>query len=93
MRVLERGRNQKGWAEEYFCTGKGNGLGGCRAKLLVEQGDLFVTSSSDYGGGTDYFTTFKCSECGILTDVEDCPIRTASLPTKATWLESRNLEQ
>lgn len=73
MRVLKKGRPQKGWSSEFSCTGKGNGGGGCGARLLVSQYDLYETRSTDYGGGTDYYTTFSCPECGVETDV-DVPV-------------------
>lgn len=73
MRVLKKGRPQKGWATEAKCTGGGNGNGGCGALLLVEEGDLFETSSGHYDGSTDYYTTFKCPECGVLTDIKNVP--------------------
>jgi hypothetical protein len=62
MKVLKKGRPQKGWAIEKECTGKGNGDGGCKAKLLVEEGDVYVTASSHYDGSTDYYFTFRCPE-------------------------------
>ena len=68
MKVIKKGRKQKGWAKEFRCTGNGNGDGGCEAILLVEEGDLFQTSSSALGE-IEYYTTFKCSECGVNTDV------------------------
>lgn len=70
MKVIKAGREQKGWAKQIICTGSGNGDGGCRAILLVEEGDLFHTHRSDYGGDTDTFTTFKCIACGVNTDVK-----------------------
>lgn len=76
MKVIQKGRRQKGWAAEIACTGSGNGGGGCGALLLVEEADLFRTSHTDYGGDTDHFTTFACPECGVLTDV-DAPDRVA----------------
>lgn len=83
MKVLKPGRKQKGWAKEFQCSGAGNGLGGCQAVLLVEQGDVFQTSKSLMGRDTDYFQTFKCCECGVLTDIQE------SLPftitTKEEW--------
>jgi len=57
MKVLEKGR---GWSLKQVCTGKGNGNGGCGAKLLIERGDIYVTHSYDYGGGHERFFTFKC---------------------------------
>lgn len=35
MKVLEKGREQRGWSKECRCTGNGNGGGGCNALLLV----------------------------------------------------------
>jgi hypothetical protein len=68
MKVLKPGRKQKGWSIETTCTGSGNDGGGCGAKLLVEQGDLFKTTSQARDETTTY-VTFKCSECGVLTDL------------------------
>lgn len=70
MKVLKKGRPQKGWAKEYTCTGYGNGGGGCGAQLLVEQHDVFVTHSSAMGE-SEYHNTFRCVECGVLTDIKD----------------------
>jgi hypothetical protein len=84
MKILKKGRGQKGWTKEFTCTGKGNGGGGCGAVLLVELGDLFQTSSSDYGGDTDYYVTFKCCQCGVKTDIPDSvsPKRAIELPLR-----------
>lgn len=71
MKVIKKGRFQKGWSKKYSCTGRGNGDGGCGAKLLVEADDLFQTSSSHYDGSNEYYVTFKCPECGVLTDIPD----------------------
>jgi hypothetical protein len=86
MKVIKPGSGQKGWSSEATCTGAGNGNGGCGAVLLVEQPDLFCTSSS-CRDETDYFTTFKCSECGVLTDIKT-PINPRSLPSYAEWKKS-----
>lgn len=82
MKVLEKGRPQKGWATEARCTGQGNGNGGCGAKLLVEQADVFQTSSSARDE-TDYFATFECPECGVRTDLNNYPGRIADLPRRS----------
>ena len=73
MKVLEKGRPQKGWSVTAKCTGNGNGGGGCGAKLLVEQGDIYKTSSS-IRDETDYFATFQCPECFVLTDLPDSKV-------------------
>ena len=72
MRVIIKGRQQTGWAKECACTGSGNGEGGCGAALLVEEGDLYETTSHARDETTRY-VTFKCSECGVQTDVKDVP--------------------
>jgi hypothetical protein len=88
MRVIKRGSGQTGWAKEKKCTGKGNGDGGCGAVLLVEEGDLFVTESHCHIETTRYIT-FKCAECGILTDFDndhEVPDRLwRNLPMRKDW--------
>ena len=69
MKVIKKGRPQKGWAKEFICTGAGNNGGGCGAKLLVEHSDLYITGSHHYDGSSDYYTTFTCPECGVMTDI------------------------
>jgi len=73
MKVIEKGRPQKGWAKEFSCTGVGNGKGGCEAKLLVEQDDVFRTDSYHYDGSHETYNTFKCPDCGVLTDIKYVP--------------------
>lgn len=68
MRVLKHGRKQHGWAKELQCTGAGNEGGGCGALLLVEQDDLFQTTRN-CRDETESFATFRCPECGVLTDL------------------------
>ena len=63
MKVIKKGREQKGWAKEFECTGEGNQGGGCGAILLVEQADVVA---SVFASGR---TTFRCSECGVETDI------------------------
>jgi hypothetical protein len=73
MKVLEKGREQQGWSAELTCTGANNGGGGCGAKLLVEQGDLFLSHSEadDMQDDEDAWITFACMACGVWTDLED----------------------
>ncbi len=68
MKVLKKGRPQKGWSKTLTCTGKGNKGGGCGANLLVEQDDIFRTFSHCRDETTTYYT-FKCPDCGVLTDI------------------------
>lgn len=85
MKVIEKGTGQKGWSIEATCTGAGNRGGGCNAKLLVEQGDLFATTST-CRDETNHYVTFECVECGVWTDLPDSkqpPYNiTATLPNK-----------
>jgi hypothetical protein len=74
MKIIKPGREQKGWAREEDRTGHGNDGGGCGARLLVEEADLFVTSRGGYGDDSpDLFLTFKCAACGVATDVKRPP--------------------
>lgn len=72
MKVLEKG-NPNGWEIERTCTGDGNGAGGCGAKLLVAEADIYLTKAH-HMGETDYYYTFKCPECGVETDVAECAV-------------------
>ncbi len=69
MKVIRKGRKQRGWSKEYTCTGAGNGLGGCGAVLLVEEGDLYHTYRHSWDGPSDTFTTFRCCQCRVETDI------------------------
>lgn len=73
MKVLKRGRDQKGWAIEAACTGEGYGNGGCGAKLLVEEEDLHWHEYGDGEGGMTNCIAFKCVECGVWTEIKDVP--------------------
>lgn len=71
MKVIKKGREQKGWAKEFTCTGGGNDGGGCGAVLLVEQADVFKTYRNSYDGSSDTFATFECCSCRVLTDINE----------------------
>ena len=85
MKILRKGRPQTGWAKEYTCTGAGNGDGGCGAVLLVEIGDVFETQRNCMHE-TVYFTTFRCPECQVLTDI-NVPghVRDAAKKQRGLW--------
>lgn len=68
MKVLIKKIKPK-WSMEVRCTGAGNGLTGCGAKLEVEEDDLYITESEHYWGETDYFYTFRCPLCNEETDI------------------------
>lgn len=103
MKTLVPGRPQKGMTFEAECTGYGNGGGGCGAKLEVEQGDLFKWESHTRDETTHYIT-FRCHDCGVLTDVWDSDSRRSlgvsveftysllqSLPSKNSWFKAHSL--
>jgi non-canonical (house-cleaning) NTP pyrophosphatase len=91
MKILKPGREQNGYAVELKCTGKGNGGGGCGAELLVEKDDLFRTERSCMGKEIDYYTTFQCPSCKVLTDIQNPfpPFNSQDLPHFSTW-EKKN---
>lgn len=68
MKVLNPGKYAV-WTLERVCTGDGNGEGGCGAKLLIEEGDLYHTYSSHYDGSSETYITFRCCNCKCPTDV------------------------
>lgn len=73
MKVLKKGRPQLPWSCKVKCTGKGNGGGGCGAKLLVEQADLYETRCTDLMGEYESFVTIQCPCCGKETDLKNVP--------------------
>ena len=86
MKVIKPGREQKGWSQEFTCTGNGNGGGGCGAVLLIEEDDLYYTENS-FMGETNRYTTFKCCACGVETDLstKDTPRLNKAIPSKEQW--------
>lgn len=89
MKILTPGK-AKSWSRKMTCTGSGNGFGGCGAKLLVEAADVFLTSRQSYGDERpDYFHTFECAQCKVLTDFpEHTPLK--DLPSYKTWQDRKN---
>lgn len=87
MKVIKKGRKQKGWSKRFKCTGRGNGRGGCGAMLLVEEGDLYRTYSSHYDGSHEVYITFSCPCCGVETDVE------ADIPSRIHILERKPIDK
>lgn len=68
METLKPGRGKRGWSTTAECSGKGNGSDGCGATLRVDQEDLFTT---EVPHDARQYVTFKCHECGALTDLGD----------------------
>ena len=89
MKVITPGRPQVGWSIETNCSGKGNGGGGCNARLLVEQPDLYRTSRQSYGDShPEYFSTFQCPECSVETDIPNEPSHVmAAMLTKTEYFK------
>jgi hypothetical protein len=73
MKVIKKGRPQRGWAKQITCTGKGHGRGGCGAVLLIEESDLFYGERWIMGREHDDWVYFVCSECGVSSDVNGYP--------------------
>ena len=86
MKTLLPGRKQTGWSTETTCTGHGNGGGGCGAKLLDEQDDLYITRSYARDE-VETFATFTCHECGVQTDLKTMP--PVQIQSKETWQSRR----
>jgi hypothetical protein len=72
MKVIKKGRPQKGWAAQFTCTGESDTGGGCGAVLLVEQDDIytFMTGGSYCENADETNYAFTCSECGVETVVK-----------------------
>jgi hypothetical protein len=93
MKLLKKGRDENGWSVEASCSGEGNEGGGCGALLLVEQADLFRTSSSARDE-TTYYTTFRCPECHVMTDIKDVPRHvTSNMKTKHEWFQHTGIRE
>ncbi len=91
MKVLKKGRPQAGWSKEFKCSGSGNGGGGCGAKLLVSEFDLYYTHSHHYDGSSESYVTFCCSECSVETDVSaSCVHRVSGTRPSAVARKARH---
>ena len=88
MKIIKKGRKQKGWAKKYKCTGNGNDEGGCGAILLVEECDLFQTYRSSMGRDEDWYVTFECLQCGVKTDITDSKFNGRELHPYKSWKTS-----
>lgn len=81
MKVINPGFTRE-WSDEALCTGSGNGLEGCQARLLVEPHDLFRLQE----GCTT--ATFECPECSAHTNIPEYPEHLVRiLPTMAEYKE------
>ena len=73
MKIVEKKelKEKTKWNIGWKCTGNGNGGGGCMSKLLVNEDDIFITSSEHYWGEEDFYFTFVCPVCGEKTDIPE----------------------
>jgi len=65
--------NRKGWSRLAVCTGRGFGRRGCWSLLRVYDTDFYQYSVTDYGGDSELYTAFVCTNCGIETNVRWLP--------------------
>lgn len=86
MKVIHTG-DLHTWVAEAECSGRGNGGGGCWARLLVEAQDVFGTCVQNHGE-TRHFISFRCCLCGTHTDLPrtQYPPATVEVPPLAEWL-------
>lgn len=85
MKVLKKGTKAE-WPKRLACSGAGNGGGGCGAELLVELDDLGHTTRCCIGESEEYFASFRCPDCGALTDVGGYPGPARELPKmRGNW--------
>lgn len=91
MEVIKKG---KPWSKKVKCTGAGNGECGCGASLRVEKDDLFHTWRGYIDYSEDWFITFRCSECGVLTDIPDgaTPFNASDLPHYTEWCKAHGIK-
>lgn len=84
VKVIKKGRPQRGWAKQITCTGKGHGRGGCGAVLMVEESDLrrSVDARGRRETDEDVIVYFVCSECGVKSQVKNYPGDTWKLPSE-----------
>ena len=89
MKIIKKGRPQKGWSKLAICTGKGNGWGGCWSILRISREDLYSTCRYSAGEIDQYCTTFSCPNCGVETDVRVPGQIDAFLPERKNWFKAR----
>ena len=84
MKILEPGEpTKRPWSRVIVCTGRGNGFGGCGAKLLIEEGDLFFTTLSDETA--TQCDTICCHQCSRLTDLGNLPFTVTRHAGQHEW--------
>ena len=89
MRVIEPPKHL-----ELPCTGFGNGMGGCYARLEIQRDDLryWKGCNAETWGGSDPAVMFKCPVCKAVTDVpnKDWPQQLNTLtPATTAWINER----
>lgn len=94
MKILKAGGTKKVWTKKVTCTGAGNGnSGGCGAKLLVAEGDLYSTYRSDlHGNNLRTYITFTCPCCQTKTDI-NAPCSVKVFSSEDEYLRSKENEE
>ena len=64
MKILQKGYLDH-WEIERVCTA----YGGCGARLLVDEEDIYIKYGPDYMGADDYLYTFRCPWCGTENNI------------------------
>lgn len=82
MKILKDGEQKKPWTKEVDCKN-------CKAKLLLEEGDLYYTRSFDKIGDGELFTSYTCVYCDNENDIKlGNKEKTKIFYDKNTWNES-----
>ena len=61
MKVLDQGKK---WKKEIICPD-------CRAKLLIDENDLFASYDYDYSGGCDLYYGIRCIICDNIIEIKE----------------------
>ena len=70
MKILDPECGPERWKTIIYCTGRGNGGGGCGTCLEIREEDIYNTFSYDYLGDRDTYYTVCCPVCGKETDID-----------------------
>jgi rRNA maturation protein Nop10 len=91
MIVLKKGKAD-GWEIKQKCSGRGNGGAGCKARLLINENDVFRTyiRDEDTPGFPYDFYTFECPICGTKTDI---PLKKVPYRIKIKAKKNRSYEK
>lgn len=71
------------WTADVYCTGNGNGGGGCRRLIRIGHDDLFNSNTI-----VRPFVSFACPACAVWTD-----LRGDDWPPGMDWDEAKMLPE